>query len=336
VCTRVRGNLRLYSILESGTSVLHVIFAVGLASVWGLAGAFAGLTLANLVGIAAASRWLEFRPALHWKPLSRLLHVGLPVVFTLSVGILLSTADRWLVAFWGGQTMLGYYAFAGSLTTAAGALALVVRTVVFPQVYGDVAHAGSASALQGHLERALLPYARLLPPLLGAASIILGPAVAIAMPQYVEAIAPARLFLLAGAAMGLINLASVGAVAAGRQRKLPLYAVSALALTLGLSAIALSTHPTLGGVAAATFAGHVLFAALVLRLNVREAGIPHSGRFVWRTLVPLIWCTGAVALCGFFFPRTDAPSAALSFLVYLLLLVPLIPAWREEWRRLRH
>jgi O-antigen/teichoic acid export membrane protein len=336
VCTRVRGNLRLYSILESGTSVLHVIFAVGLASVWGLAGAFAGLTLANLVGIAAASRWLEVRPALHWKPLSRLLHVGLPVVFTLSVGILLSTADRWLVAFWGGQTMLGYYAFAGSLTTAAGALALVVRTVVFPQVYGDVAHAGSAAALQGHLERALLPYARLLPPLLGAASIILGPAVAIAMPQYVEAIAPARLFLLAGAAMGLINLASVGAVAAGRQRKLPLYAVSALALTLGLSAIVLSTRPTLGGVAAATFAGHVLFAALVLRLNVREAGIPHSGRFVWRTLVPLIWCTGAVVLSGFLFPRSDAPSAALSFLVYLLLLLPLVPAWREEWRRLRH
>ena len=334
VCTRVRGNLRVYSYLESGTSVLHVIFAVGLASTWGLAGAFAGLTLANLIGIAAASRWLEIRPAFHWKPLKRLLHVGLPMVFTLTVAILLSTGDRWLVAFWGGQTMLGYYAFAGSLTTAAGALALVVRTVVFPQVYGDVVHAGSASALQGHLERALLPYARLLPPLLGAASLLLAPVVAVAMPKYVEAIAPARLFLLAGAAIGLVNLASVGAVAAGRQRQLPVYALSALALTLGLSAVALSIRPSLGGVAGATFAGHILFAALVLRLNVREAGIPQAERFVWRTLLPLIWCTAAVSLTGLLFPRTDATAASLSFAVYLLLLLPLVPAWREEFRRL--
>src|SRR4051794_7869539 len=50
VCTRVRGNLRLYSILESGTSVLHVLFAVGLAWVWGLAGAFAGGALSDRVG----------------------------------------------------------------------------------------------------------------------------------------------------------------------------------------------------------------------------------------------------------------------------------------------
>ena len=335
VCTRVRGNLRLYSMLESGTSVVHVVFAVGLAWIWGLAGAFVGLTLANLVGIAAASRWLEIHPALHTKPLRRLLHVGLPMVFTVTVGILLSTADRWLVAFWGGATMLGYYAFAGSLTTAAGALALVVRTVVFPQVYGDVVHAGSATALQGHLERALLPYARLLPPLLGAVSLLLAPAVAVAMPKYVEAIAPARLFLLAGAAIGLINLASVGAVAAGRQRQLPVYAVSALALTLGLSALALSTRPTLGGVAAATFAGHILFAALVLRLNVREAGIIQAERFVGRTLLPLVWCTAAVSISGLLFPHTDPTSAALSFGVYLLFLLPLVPAWQEEWRRLR-
>jgi O-antigen/teichoic acid export membrane protein len=111
--------------------------------------------------------------------------------------------------------------------------------------------------------------------------------------------------------------------------------VSALALTLGLSALALSTRPTLGGVAAATFAGHVLFAALVLRLNVREAGITNAERFVWRTLVPLIWCTAAVAIAGLLFPRTDPASAALSLAVYLVLLLPLVPAWREEWRRLR-
>jgi O-antigen/teichoic acid export membrane protein len=335
VCTRVRGNLRLYSLLETGTSAVHVITAVSLAWIWGLGGAFAGLTLANLLGMAAATRWLEFRPALHLEPLRRLLKVGLPVVLTMCVGILLSTGDRWVVAFWGGQTMLGHYAFAGSLTVGAAALALVIRTVVFAEVYGQASSAGAVSALQGHLERTLLPFARILPPILGAVSVALGPLIAVAMPEYVEAIAPARLFLLAGAAMGLVNLASVGAVAVGRQRQLPGYALIALMLTVGLSAIALATGGALGAVAGATFAGHLVFAAQVLRLNVREAGLPDADRFVLRTLLPLAWCAMSVAVSSAIFPGTDLESAGLTLLLYLALLTVLLPIWREEWRRLR-
>jgi O-antigen/teichoic acid export membrane protein len=335
VCTRVKGNLRLYSLLESGTSLLHVVCAVALASVWGLGGAFVGLTLANLLGIAGASRWLDLRPALDLRAVRRMLEIGFPVVLSLAAAILLSTGDRWVVALWGGPTMLGYYAFAGSVTTVAGALALVVRTVVFPQVYGEASSNGAATALQTHLERALLPFARLLPPLLGALSLALGPIIATAVPSYHEAIAPGRVFLLSGVAMGLVNLASLGAVAAGRQRMLPLYAGSALALTFLLSIVALLGGYGLGSVAAATFGGHLLFAALVLRLNVREAGVPGAGKFVGTILLPLIWCTAAVGLVGQLVPGLDLTSTAVAFLIYLLLLAPLMPGWQKEWQRLK-
>jgi O-antigen/teichoic acid export membrane protein len=257
------------------------------------------------------------------------------MVLTMGTGILLATGDRWVVALWGGSTMLGYYAFAGSLTTAAAALALVVRTVVFPQVYGEASSAGAAAALQSHLERALLPFAWLLPPLLGAASLALGPIVAGAIPTYLEAVAPARLFLLSGAAMGLVNLASIGAVAAGQQRRLPLYAASGLALTCALSVAALASGYGLGAVAGATFAGHLLFAALVLRLNVQEAGVPRVERFVAAILLPLVWCTVAVSITGALFPAADSLSAVLALGVYLLLLLPLASRWKEEWRRLQ-
>jgi O-antigen/teichoic acid export membrane protein len=335
VCTRVRGNLRLYSLLESGTALLHVVCAVTLASVWGLGGAFVGLTLANLLGIAAARRWLELRPTMELQSVRRMLEIGFPVVLSLAAGIALATGDRWVVAIWGGPTMLGYYAFAGSVTTVAAALALVVRTVVFPQVYGEASSNGAAAALHSHMERALLPFARLLPPLLGAVSLALGPLVAVAVPSYHEAIAPGRVFLLSGVAMGLVNLASIGAVAAGRQRHLPLYAVSALVLTFALSIAALAGGYGLGAVAAATFAGHLMFAGLVLRLNAREAGIPQAGRFVATILLPLSWCTGAVMLVGEVVPGLDLGSTATSFAIYLLLLIPLVAGWRKEWRRLR-
>jgi O-antigen/teichoic acid export membrane protein len=335
VCTRVRGNLRLYSMLESGTALLHVVCAVALASVWGLSGAFVGLTLANVLGIAAAARWLELRPTLELQAVRRMLEIGFPVVLSMAAGIMLATGDRWVVALWGGPTMLGYYAFAGSVTTVAGALAMVVRTVVFPQVYGDASSNGSAAALQSHLERALLPFARLLPPFLGALSLALGPFVAVAVPSYREAIAPGRVFLLSGVAIGLVNLASIGAVAAGRQRKLPLYAGSALALTFALSIAALAGGYGLGSVAAATFAGHLIFAALVLRLNVREAGIADADRFVATILLPLVWCTAAVGLVGQLVTGLDLRSMAIGFGLYLLLLIPLVPGWRKEWHRLR-
>jgi hypothetical protein len=166
--------------------------------------------------------------------------------------------------------------------------------------------------------------------------ILAGPIIAIAMPNYVQAIAPGRLFVLVGVATGLVTVASVGAVAAGRQRQLPVYAGGALAVTLGLSILALKSGLGLAAVAGAAFLGNLLFAAAVLRLNVREAGLSNPERFVVIALLPLTWCTAGVAAVGRLFPGTDASSTALALGIYLLLLLPLAPAWRVEWRRVRN
>jgi O-antigen/teichoic acid export membrane protein len=330
VCTRVRANIRLYSLLEAGTALFHVVFAVGLAWAWGLAGAFAGLTIANLMGVVVAARWVELRPVLRVEPVRRLLKIGLPVALTMSTGILLATADRWVLAVWGGPTMLGYYAFAGSLAMAAGAFAVVIRTAVFPQLYSESFTDGADAALQRHLERAVLPFARLLPPLLGALSLALGPVVALAMPTYIPAVPPARIFLLAGIAIGLVSLASIGAVAAGQQHRLPRYAVGALAITVALSILVLIGGLGLGSVAGAALVGHLVFAAAVLRLNAKESGMASPNRFVLMTLMPLVWCAAAVTVAGALFPGLDAASSALAVGVYLLLLLPLLLAWRGE------
>jgi O-antigen/teichoic acid export membrane protein len=336
VYTRVRTGLRRFAILETSTAALHIVLAVGLARVWGLAGALAGLAAANLIGITVASRWVSLRPAIALGPLRRLLEVGLPVTLTSCVGILLVTSDRWVVAFWGGPVMLGYYAFGASATAGATALALVIRTVVFRQVYGETFSAGAATALRAHLERVLLPFARLLPPALGALALIVGPVVALVLPGYTEAIGPARLFLLAGAAMGLVNLAAIGAVAAGRQSRLPLYAGTALALTVGLSVLALVSGAGLEGVAAAAFAGHLLYAAAVLRLIAREARIPHADRFVFSTLLPLLWCALAVGVASRVASDHSIRATLVGLGVFLILLLPQGTGWRSEWRKLRH
>jgi hypothetical protein len=191
---------------------------VALARVWGLAGALAGLALANAAGFAIAAFWIHLGPGLDVPVMPRMLRVGIPLALTGCIGTALQTADRWVVAAWGGSTLLGYYAFAGAVAAAAAALSLVIRIVVFPKVYADARSAAPGAAIRLHLTNTLLPFARLFPPVLGAAGLLLGPVLARVLPDYLAAVAPARIFLLSGAATGIVNLASIGAVAAGRQR----------------------------------------------------------------------------------------------------------------------
>jgi O-antigen/teichoic acid export membrane protein len=261
-----------------------------------------------------------------------MLGIGVPVALTGVVGTLLNTADRWVVAVWGGEVLLGYYAFAGALASAATALALAVRTVVFPEVYSDARLAGAAAALRRHLERSLMPFATLVPPILGAIGVCLGPVVSRVAPAYAEAVAPARLFLLAGAAIGVVNLAAIGVVAAGQQRLLPTYAAIALGFNLGLSIAALLLGAGLEGVAAASLMGHLVFATAVLRLNARLSGIGKAGQLATRALRPLAWCAVAVAVAGRVAVELDSELAGLG--LYLLLMIPLATKALSEWRRL--
>jgi hypothetical protein len=157
--------------------------------------------------------------------------------------------------------------------------------------------------------------------------------VALATPGYAQAVGPARLFLLTGAAVGLVNLAAIGAVAAGRQRLLPAYAAAALAANLGLSIAALLAGAGLEGVAAASLAGHLVFAAAVLRLNVRLSGIVRPGGIVVRALGPLIWCAAAVSIAGHAGGELGSDVAGMG--LYAVMILPLARRWKGEWRRMQ-
>ncbi len=204
VFTRVRTTLLRYALLEACTAALHLGLGVILAWRFGLAGAFAGLAIAATLGAAAASRWVEMRPVLRSSTLRPMLKVGLPLALTGVVGTLLHTADRWVVAAWGGEELLGYYAFAGALASAAAAFALAIRTVVFPEVYGEARRAGAATALRRHLDRSLMPFATLVPPFLGAIGFCIGPVVALALNLGLSTVA-----LLAGAGLEGVAAASL-------------------------------------------------------------------------------------------------------------------------------
>ena len=335
VWTRVRTTLRRYAALEIANATLQLVCAVSLAAVWGLGGAFAGMALASALALLLAANWVEFRPAIRIVPLKRLFGVGIPLTVSMILATSLYTADRWVVAALGGATLLGYYAFAASVADVTGSFAWVVRTVVFPDVYGHAQSSGAVAALNRHFDRAVLPFARLYPPLLGALACLLGPVVALVVPQYLPAVAPARIFLVSGAAAGLVSLAAVGAVAAGRHRSLPFLSAGGLVASVTLSLLAIRLNRGLEAVAAAAFAGQVIYAAGVLWVTCREGKRTDTAAFLGSALLPVGWCMASVLLVGRLFPGNDLRSAAPAFLAYLVLILPLAPAIRREWQAVR-
>ena len=238
-----------------------------------------------------------------------------------------------MVAALGGTTMLGYYAFAVAVAGLAASFAWVIRTVIFPEIYGHTDAAGAGAALRAHIDHTLIPFARLYPPLLGAAALGIGPAVALLLPQYLEAVAPARLFIFTGTTFGFVSLGALGVVAADRQRSLPFFSVLALLLDLGLAVLALRWGAGLEGVAAAALLSQAVYGAAILGITATAADLEHPGRMVAKALLPLGWCALVIVALGRAVPGTDLGSAALSAGLYLLLLLPLTPAMWGEIRK---
>jgi O-antigen/teichoic acid export membrane protein len=331
---RARGELRSYAQLEIlGAGVQLVLVAAG-AWARGLAGAFAGFVLASFLNAAIMTRRISRRPTLSGERLRRLLRIGFPQALSLLLGMSLATVDKLVVAAFGGTALLGYYAFATSMAGLAGSVAWVVRTVVFPDLYGAAVIQGRTAALRAHLDRTVLPFTRLYPPLLGLLALGIGPVVALALPQYVPAVPAARLYIFTGFTAGLIMLSALGVVAADRQRLLPVFTASGLVANAGFSAVALWLGAGIEGAAIGALLSQAACAGAVLRLTLRAAASPRPAAEALRAGVPLVWCVAAAYLLGELLPGNGLAEALVAVGAYALLLLPLLPQMVGHARRL--
>jgi O-antigen/teichoic acid export membrane protein len=331
---RARGSLRRFAILEIIQAALHLALAVLLALRWGLPGAFAGFVTASVGTLAILAQRVPTRPALDGARLRRMLAIGFPLVLTMFTTTMLATADRFVVAAYGGTRLLGLYALAVSVAGLAASMAWVVRTVIFPNVYRQTDAEGAGLAIRDHFHSTLLPFARWFPPILGLGALLIGPAIMTLLPRYAEAVAPARIFIFTGATMGFASLGVLGVVAADLQRRLPLWSVLALTINLILSNIAMRSGIGLEGVAAGALISQVVYGTAVVALAAGVAGTERPLLLPLKALGPLALCVLAVLGLGRLLPGTDPASVAASVALYLLVLLPLAPALRADLKRL--
>ena len=332
---RALRELRRYALLEIVNATLHLIAAVSMAYLFGLRGAIAGYVIGALASLWTVRTCAPFRPALSKLQLRRLLDVGIPLAFSSALTIALGTADRLVVAAYGGAATLGLYAFGVSIAGLAASLAWVIRTVIFPDVYGSARVAGAASAMREHLDRTVLPFAYLFPPILGALALAMEPTMALALPRYLPAAAAARVFIFAAAAGGITTLGAIGVVATGRQRALPVLSGIALVINVACSMLALHFGAGLAAVAGGAVLAQATIAAGVLAILGGQATQQRAIALVLKGILPLAWCVASVLLMSRLYdPRTIAGGLA-SLGTYLLLLLPISPLMVSGFRSAR-
>jgi O-antigen/teichoic acid export membrane protein len=330
---RSTGNLRSFAIVETTSAALHLALSTLLALRWGLGGAFAGFALAIIVSLMLLRGRTPMRPSLSPEATRRMLRVGIPFGLTFGMTMALVTVDRLVVAAYGGTILLGYYGFAVALSGMAASGAWVVRTVVFPDVYRAVGESGGATAVSDLLRETMTPFVVLYPVLLGLAAVFIAPAVMLALPQYGEAVAPARILIFGGATAGISSLGSIGLVAVSKQRMLPLLAGLALILNLGFSAWFLSMGFGITAVAGVALLSRVGYGGAVLSIAAMSSGVGDAKRLTAKSLVPLAYCVGSVVLLGALLPGRGWGTALISAGLFLLLVAPLLLAARREARK---
>lgn len=321
---RASGSMRGFAGLELLQAALQVVLTLGLGWLHGLPGAFVGFALGNLIVLVCLAQRAPLRPAYDAGRLRVMLGVGVPVAMSLLLSTMALTVDRLIVGAVLGIEALGQYAFAVSVASLGLTAALVVRTVVFPDLYGRLGQAGAAAAaINGLVESTIRPFVLVLALLVGGAVVVLGPLATLLLPQYAAAVPPAGLFVFAGIAQGVVGLATLGIVAGRRQKLLPLVAFGTLVLNAALAFGPLHFGFGLIGMAVGAVVGRLIYAFAIMTI---VAGLSDAApiRSALSILWPIAWCALVSAIVAPWASPPEASTLVLALGMYLLLALPVL------------
>lgn len=321
---RASGSMRGFAGLELLQAALQVVLTLGLGWLYGLSGAFVGFALGNLIVLVCLAQRAPLRPTYDAERLRVMLGVGVPVAMSLLLSTMALTVDRLIVGAVLGIEALGQYAFAVSVASLGLTAALVVRTVVFPDLYGRLGQAGAAAAaINGLVEATIRPFVLVLALLVGGAVVVLGPLATLLLPQYAAAVPPAGLFVFAGIAQGVVGLATLGVVAGRRQKLLPLVACGTLVLNAALAFGPLHFGFGLIGMAAGAVVGRLIYAFAIMMI-VADLSDAAPIRSALSILWPIAWCALVSAIVAPWASPTEASTLVLVLGMYLLLALPVL------------
>lgn len=301
------------------------------AALAGVAGAAAGLCASEwlLVGLARAAggadgtrgaRAAPPRSALRAAAL-RLVGAGLPVTLAWWIVLVQDSLDRVACASLLGAEATGLYALGALLASLVFLLPEALSRVLHPQLCAAAGRDDARRTIEARVDAVADTLALWLPPLLGAASFLVEPFLAAALPAYLPAAAPGRVLLLGAGIAALLPGGLDLLVATGRPLRLLAVGPAAVLARLAFCAAGARLGDGLVGLAAGSVAATIVFVALLEAAAHR----PGATRRLARRLAPTIVVAGLATLLETLRPSGHGGALLAAAVCLPLSLAALLP-----------
>ncbi len=317
-------------------AVVLLAFVVAGAQLLGAPGTMAGWAL----GLAAVCIYfLSFRlvpgtPRLDLPATVRLLTVGLPLLVVGLSDAWMRTADTVVIAKLLGAQALGYYGVAWQLSSYLYNLPASAGFVIMPKILRAHGEGGPEATRRSVLEmtKAL---AIVMPPLTGLAAIGGPVMVRLVLKQYLPAIPPLQILLMATVFVAVPTALHTTLVAQNRERELIAWQVLSGSITAGAVAWLIGRDAPLAHLALGTGIGWFVGGTAIIYRGLQSLGLEAGAalRQIGGYYVPFVYCTGALwglkVLCARW---SGVPSElvrdVICLIVFGLVTAPLL--WYAE------
>jgi len=308
----IAAGLRAVSAITLGTALIA----------WQL-GAFApllGLATGYLLGGMTLQTlgWKACRVRLITPVLRQLLRYGLPLAATLALSYVISSSDRFLIAYYLGEQAAGIYAASYDMVSQfLIMLMMIINLAAYPLVVAALEQSGAEAARIQLVRNLWLLLAAGVPATLGMAlfapqiaSVVLGKSFREAGLTVIPWIAAAT--LLAGVRSYYFDLA----FQLGKQTTGQLWVVGSSAVVNFVFNVVLIPRAGILGAAWATIAAYAVALLLSVLLGRRVFTVPMS----WKGAGHVLLAAAAMVLCWYLVPTGETPWSVIAHLVSVVLI----------------
>ena len=313
-----------------GFSLLSTAGGLSCAYLYGFAGFLIALIFSYLGMILYVSGAdpKEFKPS--WDTVSalKLIRTGFPIMASGALFILLLNVDKIIIWIFMQRQDLGIYAIQSYITNfimlAPGAVAMVL----FPSMMEQVGKANSYESIEHYLTHPTLILAYYACPILAALFFLLPLPIQWLLPQYVPAIQPGQILIIASFFVIVARMPIAIMVSLNKQNRLMLISLVAVLFTATADWFLLKSGFGISGVAAGSALGFTLYASATISFAFRCLRLSTKKllKFLLTLIAPFLMMVAGIAVLDRFFPSNSATWYADMTQAVIRVLMFFIPS----------
>lgn len=334
----INKGLNNYGVLRNSKIVVSFFTLTTIGLVWsfGFNGLLAGLILSSTANSIyyILKRPIKFHLYWDFNLLKKMIFIGFPIYLQNIVQVIFTSIDRLIIAGYLSFEVVGYYSLSGLLNIPITLIVSTLGIVVFTQLTEAFGKEQTKKVIRLHMEvpQQIILYS--LTPLLIIGIIWLPYVVTLFLPNYIQGIEAAQIFVFAILFLTLAGFSSNALFILDKQKMAALsFGIAGIVKTIG-SVFFLKMGFGIEAIASVTLFAYFLYDFLMVIQVNRSLKLPLSVRFILAKNTPIIYTVFALILTEYMVDHIDIEKLLIKYIlktiIYLILLVPYIFIARKK------